>query len=457
MSTEHTSQRKSRTLPWLITLLLVGAAASSTGCSRTFYRRQADIDAYGLVREKATHPHWRLENYTISVDPRSRMYDPYSIDCPPIPPDDPTAHELMHCVDHKRGWPFWHDNGERPFVENPAWPEYIEIDERGVVKLSAEDAVRLALLHSRTYQTQVENLYLSALDVSAERFDFDTQFFAGYNVFASWLGRDARGTNNGQSESNLQLNTASDFNNTSWQMRRNFSTGSTLIVNFANQLMWQFSGPDDYRGTSLIDFALFQPLLRDAGRERILEVLTLSERALLANVRSMEQYRQGFYVNVMTGGQAGDGPQRVGGVTGGSGLGGFSGLGAGGFGQLGGGGGGAAGGAGGATAGGTGAAGQRVPRPAPGTTTNSQSGRQRSPPAPQPGTAKHPTVGATAAGNRRLSQPELASGTSSPGADSHRKASSSISAMLIRPISTLSRSPRSVCRRTSAWSRRTIC
>ena len=91
----------------------------STGCSRTFYRRQADVDAYALVREKATHPHWRLPNYSISVDPRSRMYDPYAIDCPPMPPDDPTAHQLMHCVDNKRGWPFWHDNGDRPFRREP--------------------------------------------------------------------------------------------------------------------------------------------------------------------------------------------------------------------------------------------------------------------------------------------------------------------------------------------------
>jgi len=355
MSTRQYSISQSRMLPWLMVLIIASAAAGSTGCSRTFYRRQADIDAYALVREKANHPHWRLEDYTISVDPRSRMYDPYAIDCPPIPSDDPTSHELMHCVDNKRGWPFWHDNGERPYVENPAWPEYIEIDERGVVKLSAEDALRLALLHSRTYQNQVENLYLSALDVSAERFDFDTQFFAGYNVLGSWLGREAPGSG-GQSRSFLQLNTSSAPNDNTWQMRRNFATGGTLIVNFANQLLWQFSGPDDYVGTSFINFALFQPLLRDAGRERILEVLTLSERALLANVRSMEQYRQGFYVNVMTGGNAGDGPQRVGGVTGGSGLGGFSGLGAGGFGQLGGGGAAGAGGAGGATAGGTGAA-----------------------------------------------------------------------------------------------------
>src|SRR4029078_13528092 len=96
-------------------------------------------------------PRAPLPNYPIAVDPRSRMYDAYAIDCSPLPPDDPTAHQFMHCVDNKRGWPFWHDNGDRPYVENPAWPEYIKIDERGVLKVSVDDAVRLALLHSKDY------------------------------------------------------------------------------------------------------------------------------------------------------------------------------------------------------------------------------------------------------------------------------------------------------------------
>jgi len=50
--------------------------------------------------------------YTISVDRVRVMYDPYMIDASPLPPDDPTAHQFMHCVDNKRGWPFWHDNGD---------------------------------------------------------------------------------------------------------------------------------------------------------------------------------------------------------------------------------------------------------------------------------------------------------------------------------------------------------
>jgi hypothetical protein len=334
--------------------VLVVAALASTGCTRTFWRRQADLDAYSLVREKATHPHWRLPNYTVAVDPRSRMYDPYMIDCSPMPPDDPTAHVFMHCVDNKRGWPFWHDNGDRPYVENMAWPEYINIDDRGVLKLSVDDAVRLALLHSKDYQQQLETVYLSALDVSIERFRFDAQFFAGYTTFGTWTGPG----NTGNSSSTL---TASTFTNRSgalglgnltnstplgafgglptagtWSVNKAFTTGGQLVVNFANQLVWQFSGNDNFTPTTVLNFSLLQPLLRGAGRDRIMEQLTLIERNLLYNVRIMEQYRQAFYVDtVVGGGTNGATPNRLGsGGALGQGLSGFSGVGANGFGTI---------------------------------------------------------------------------------------------------------------------------
>jgi hypothetical protein len=316
--------------------LLVLAMLISSGCSRAFYRRQADVDAYRLVREKADHPHWRLDDYTIAIDPRSRMYDPFCLDCPPMPPDDPTSHQLMHCVDNKRGWPFWHDQGDTPFVANPAWPEYIEVDERGILLVSGDDAVRLALLHSPDYQSQLEELYLSALDVSFERFRFDSQFFAGYEVFGTFSGPVRAGRPQGSSI--LELNTFSTGRR-DWAVQKLFPTGADLVVGFANSLVWQFAGPNDFNGNTLIDFALVQPLLRNAGRDRILERLTVAERALLANVRAMEQYRQAFYVEVMTGRGAQGGPNRRGGVFG-AGLEGFTGFG-GGFGNLGGGGGGA--------------------------------------------------------------------------------------------------------------------
>jgi hypothetical protein len=138
-------------------------------------------------------------------------------------------------------------------------------------------------------------------------------------------------------------------------MRKAFTTGADLVVGFANSLVWDFSGPDTFTGTTIFDFVLLQPLLRGAGRDRILETLTIAERTLLANVRQMERFRRAFYVEIMTGRNAGQGATRRGGFFGASGLAGFSGVGGGGFGTVGGGlggGGFGAGSAGGAQAGG---------------------------------------------------------------------------------------------------------
>ena len=71
-------------------------------------------------------------------------------------------------------------------LENPAWrealAEYVEIGEDGSVKLNVDSALKLAYVHSPSHQTQLETLYLSALDVTAERFRLDTQFFGGYDA-----------------------------------------------------------------------------------------------------------------------------------------------------------------------------------------------------------------------------------------------------------------------------------
>src|SRR6185437_7116965 len=81
---------------------------------------------------------------------------------------------------------------------------------------------------------------------------------------------------------------------------------------------------------------LVQPLLRAGGRAVVLEQLTIAERTLLANLRAMMRYRQGFFTNVAVGDFSGiTGPQRVGGFAGGTGLTGFSGQGSGGLGGVG--------------------------------------------------------------------------------------------------------------------------
>ena len=87
-------------------------------------------------------------------------------------------------------------------------------------------------------------------------------------------------------------------------MRRLFTSGGELVVGLANSIVWQFAGANTDNTTTLIDFSLVQPLLRAGGRERVMERLTVSERTLLANVRQMERFRRGFFIEITTGGDA---------------------------------------------------------------------------------------------------------------------------------------------------------
>jgi hypothetical protein len=302
-----------------------------SGCSRTYYRHQADREALGLIRQNTQHEQWKLEQYRLQPYKNSRLYDEQPADCPPMPCDDPTAHEYMHCVDGKKGYPRWHENGETDQRSNPFWLARLPRNERGEMVLTANEAVKQGFLHSPNYQREMEEVYLSALDVSFERFRFDTQFFAGYSAQYTADGPKRSG-GGGESSSEFELGTFPASRGI--RAQKLYTTGAETVVGFANSLVWQFAGPDDYQGNTLIDFAITQPLLRNAGRDRVMERLTRSERTLLYNVRSMERYRQAYYVQILTGRDPGQGPSRSGGVFGGSGLDGFSGVGGGGFGRV---------------------------------------------------------------------------------------------------------------------------
>jgi len=305
--------------PWL--WLLLALASAGGGCHRGHYRLSADRDAYDLTAQKNALTRDVGTNYSIEVDPRSRMYDPFDPDREPMPPDDPASHAHMHWIDGMHGWKKWHHNGDTPFVENPNWRMFLCLDEDGCLVLSSDEAYRLARLNSRDYQSQLEELYLSALDVSFERFRFDSQFFFSKQTEYTSIG--------GDGGSSSLLEDAQQI-----RLEKMFASGGDLMVELANSLVWEFSGENTFTPTVLGNFLFVQPLLRNGGKARVLERLTISERTLLANVRQMERFRRGFYVEIMTGQDAGAGPSRRGGVFGGAGLEGFTGVGGGGFGRL---------------------------------------------------------------------------------------------------------------------------
>lgn len=318
-------------------LLCLTSLLASTGCFRTRYRLSADREVYGLVREKSNDPRWAEPTFNVYTNPRSRYFDPFNPDREPMPRDDPASYQFMRYVDGMRGWRHWLDNGVAPTLESPNWRQrlgdYVSFSPSGDIQLDLNTAVGLAYTNSPTWQEQVETVYLSALDVSTERFRFDLQYFGGTSSIFLHNGKRspaARIIGPGVTGDRNTFTQATDG-----QLQRRLATGGQILVEFANTFVWQFSGEDSNFAATLANFSIVQPLLRGGGRAVALEQLTIAERALLANLRALAQYRQGFYTNIAMGQNGLAGPQRRGGFFGGTGLTGFTGQGSGGFGGVG--------------------------------------------------------------------------------------------------------------------------
>ncbi|RLS28508.1 MAG: hypothetical protein DWH78_15600, partial [Planctomycetota bacterium] len=67
-----------RCMAWL--MLGSMGLSSLSGCSRQFWRKQADKDSYNAVAEKLSDPHWQVPRIELTPDTRSRFYDPYDPD-----------------------------------------------------------------------------------------------------------------------------------------------------------------------------------------------------------------------------------------------------------------------------------------------------------------------------------------------------------------------------------------
>ena len=188
-------------------VLAVALAFVGSGCSRPFWRSQADFDTLNLLQQKQFDQRWTIPRSTVEADSRSRFFDPFDPDCPPLPPDDLGASQYMQMVHGMRGYKSWHKFGESMSVESPGWmanfgmapnEPYVDYDlSDGLTTVSSSSpevtnpppelvpsieymtlaqAIELANINSRDYQTQIENAYLSALQLTFDRFQFNVRY-----------------------------------------------------------------------------------------------------------------------------------------------------------------------------------------------------------------------------------------------------------------------------------------
>ncbi len=269
----------------IVFCLLLGIA----GCSRDYYVRDADHEVYAALAERNAQS-WQVPDLSIDPKPESRLYDPYSLVKPPRPVDDDAAHEYMLAANGIKGYHGWDKQGIiEPLVFNDTWLQALDREADGSVLLNAEKAVLLGIVHGTSYQTELENVYLTALALTLNRFEFACQWYLLNSTLYNHFGASSFPT-----ESNTLTPT------TSFGFTNALASGGQLLVDLTNSFIFEYTGKNTYSVSTNLSASLIKPLLRNGGRDVRMEGLTQGERSLLYAIRDFARFRKQFYFNITT-------------------------------------------------------------------------------------------------------------------------------------------------------------
>lgn len=297
------------------------------GCrSRLDYVREADRDAYCLIQQKSRGTPWQPDrNFNILPACESRLVPDGTLTRPCLPSPTTSLYAYNLPLLRSASKPLEDDGeqGEQEESEQPlgrpippdAWSaipaacldrmvdfdsirdeaaytesEYsidVLANERGdAPKLTLEDVVDLAILNSRAYQTQKETLYLFALQLSQERFNYRLNPLRRGNGSAlDFLHRRSGGI----TENSLSIPSGIGYSQA-------LATGGDFLATFANNILLTFNGPAGFSKSvsSRLLLNYTQPLIQ---RDIQFESLTQAERNLVYAARDFARFRKQFFVS----------------------------------------------------------------------------------------------------------------------------------------------------------------
>ena len=158
----------------------------------------------------------------------------------------------------------------------------IELPPSKMLKLA--DAVAIATAANRDYQSQKENLYLQALDLTLARNQFAPQLFG---IFGSDYDFDGSGAGD-----TLGFDSSAGFNML-------LADGARVGVSVAHDWLRYLTGDPATSMASVLTATITQPLLAGRGRKVVLENLTQAERDTVYQMRTFGRYRKTFVVSIV--------------------------------------------------------------------------------------------------------------------------------------------------------------
>jgi len=148
--------------------------------------------------------------------------------------------------------------------------------------LDLVQCLEIAAENSREYQTQKESLYLAALDLTLERWNFQIH---KSGVLAATVEGTGDTAETATGDATLGLS-------------KLLGTGAVIIGDIGLNLSRSLTSGDSWNPIGDIGLAITQPLLRGSGSLIVEEDLTQAERDLVYAARSFERYRRTFAFDV---------------------------------------------------------------------------------------------------------------------------------------------------------------
>ena len=246
----------------------IALLAIAAGCSTEHFRKSADKEVYGVIQAKSPLVQGMDTRFTIEQT-NGVSWEGF-----------PTSTNVEA---------FLGPDGER---------------ERGAHVLSLGDALKTAIRCSRSYQSQKEQLYLSALALTLARHEFTPIFSGSGTIDVNYpssaitdyyydpLTDEVKPI---YTDNLVELHSGAGVR-ADWLIR----DVGRITAGFTADVLRFVAGDPRWITSSRLTATFARPLLRNAGFKLEMENLTQAERQLLYDIRDFVRYRKDFSVQVAT-------------------------------------------------------------------------------------------------------------------------------------------------------------
>jgi outer membrane protein TolC len=217
------------------------------GCSAAYYHRSADAEVYDIIDAKAS--------LVSQMPARFRI----------------------------EGWSETRDAGDALGAAADGRQE----------QLTLAEVLAVAAANSREFQSEREDVYLEALDLTLARFEFANQ----YAGFLSFLWSRTRSEAKTAGVTTRTTDTTVDGSGV-FSVSRTLATGASITLALSTGFLRYLSGDPRNSIDAALDLSIRQPLLRGAWRRNVQEGLIQAERDMVYGLRDFMRFRRGFYVRV---------------------------------------------------------------------------------------------------------------------------------------------------------------